>query len=187
MGRTRQDCGVACARQRCSSGDRRRRIELVKGRTAYVGADLRPLETETIALDLDDDPLPDKHFDYAVLLGVFGYLHQPEAAAKKLCGAADRIIVSYCCRRTELEPQAVFESRRRRGWINSFDQTEFIKMFSRHGHELTSSVLFSTTDEFEQFVMEFRRSDLGRARRRRRDVVDNRKHSLRHDGAIGLA
>ncbi|HLM81625.1 MAG TPA: class I SAM-dependent methyltransferase [Terriglobales bacterium] len=126
--------------------------DLVKGRTAYVGADLQPLDPASIALDLDSDPLPEKRFDYAVLLGDFGYLHQPEAAAKKISDAASHIIASYCCRRTELEPQALLESRRRSGWVNSCDQTEFIQMFSRHGHELISSMLFSATDEFEEFV-----------------------------------
>jgi hypothetical protein len=43
--------------------------ELVKDRTTFVGSDLQPLDTASIALDLDRDPLPDARFDYAVLLG----------------------------------------------------------------------------------------------------------------------
>src|SRR5271154_7093513 len=49
--------------------------DLVHSRTVYVGADLQPLDTATTALNIDCDPLPDKRFDYADLLGVFEYLH----------------------------------------------------------------------------------------------------------------
>ena len=134
--------------------------DLVKGRTMFVGSDLQPLDTASIALDLDRNPLPDTRFDYAVLLGVFEYLHQPEPAAKKICNSADHVIGSYCCRPADLEPQAVLESRRRRGWVNGFDRTEFIQLFSRHGHNLFSSMLLNATDELEEFLMEFRRSDM---------------------------
>jgi hypothetical protein len=134
--------------------------ELVKGTTTFVGSDLQLLDTASTALDLDRDPLPGARFDYAVLLGVFGRLHQPELAAEKICNSADRVIVSYCCRRADLEPQAVIESRRRHGWVNSFDRTEFIRLFSRRGHELFSSVLLRATDEIEEFLMEFRRLDI---------------------------
>ena len=99
--------------------------------------------------------MPDGHFDYAVLLGVFTYLSRPETAARKVCAAADHLVVSYCCRRAGLAPRAVRESRRRRGWVNDFSQTEFVRMISRHGHELTSSKLYKATGEFEEFVMVF--------------------------------
>src|SRR6266478_4772439 len=115
--------------------------ELVKGRTAFVGSDLQPLDAASIALDLDRDPLPDTHFDYAVLLGVFEYLRQPEADAEKICNTADHVIASYCCSRAE-----------------------FIQLFSRHGHKLFSSMLLKATDEIEEFLMEFRRSDMATRR-----------------------
>ncbi len=132
--------------------------DLVKGRTAYVGADLQPLDAATLAIDLDRDPLPQQPFDCAVLLGVFGYLHQPEGAAKKICDAASRVIVSYCCRRAALPAHAVRENRRSHGWLNDFTEAEFVAMFARHGHELASSRLLKAVDEFEEFLMEFRRS-----------------------------
>lgn len=131
--------------------------ELVRDRTTYAGADLEPLDATSIRLDLDSGPLPGT-FDYAVVLGVFAYLHQPDAAAKKLCDAAAHVIVSYCCRRPELDPQALRESWESRRWVNSFSRPEFVAMFARHGHALVSSVLFSATDEFEQYVMVFRRA-----------------------------
>ena len=88
---------------------------LVKKRIDYLGADLQPLDAETIALDLDSDSLPDRHFDCVVLLGVFEYLHHPAAAVRKICEAADQVVVSYCCRRQDQEPRAVLNSRRRHG------------------------------------------------------------------------
>lgn len=130
---------------------------LVNARTVYLGADLQPLNSATTMLDIDRDPLPDKRFDYAVLLGVFEYLHQPETAAKKLCDAADHIIASYCCLRPGLEAA---RGRSGRGWVNNFDKAEFVELFFRRGHELASSVRLSATEEFEEFLMEFRRSDI---------------------------
>jgi hypothetical protein len=132
---------------------------LVNGRTVYMGADLQPLDSATMMLDVDRDPLPDMRFDYAVLLGVFEYLHQPEAAAEQLCSAADQIVASYCCRRPALGPNQMAQSRSSRGWVNNFDKTEFVELFFKYGHELASSVRLSATEEFEEFLMEFRRSD----------------------------
>jgi hypothetical protein len=160
--------------------------ELVKGRTTFVGSDLQPLDTASIALDLDRDPLPDTRFDYAVLLGVFEYLHQPEPAAEKICNSEDHVIVSHCCRRADLAPQAVLESRRRRGWVNSFDRTEFIQLFSRYGHELFSSMLLNATDELEEFLMEFRRSDMATCRTSGEHALVNDQENVMspRDGAI---
>ncbi len=131
--------------------------DLVSARTAYVGADLEPLDPATIPLDLDRDELPDRPFDYVVLLGVVTYLHRPGEAAGKICGVADRIVVSYCCRRAELTVEDVRESRRSRGWLNDFTQAEFVALFARHGFELASSTPLAATEGFEEFLMEFRR------------------------------
>lgn len=130
--------------------------DLVSGRTTYLGADLYPLHPETIALDLDRDFLPERHFDYAVLLGVFGYLCYPDAAAKKLCHAADCILVSYCCIQDGAGSLAVAECRKRRGWVNSFDQAQFVRLFAQHGHELVLSKTLVSTDELKECLMEFR-------------------------------
>jgi hypothetical protein len=134
--------------------------DLVSARTTYVGADLEPLDTKTIRIDLDSDELPDRNFDYGVLLGVFGYLHRPEAAAKKICRIAARIIVSYCCRRTDLTADDVRESRRRRGWLSDFTQAEFVELFTRHNFELASSMSITAAEGFEEFLMEIRRSNV---------------------------
>jgi hypothetical protein len=160
--------------------------EMVKGRTTFVGSDLQPLDTTSIALDLDHDPLPDTRFDYVVLLGVFEYLHRPEPAAERISNSADHVIVSYCCRRADLAPPAVFESRRQRGWVNSFDQAEFIQLFSQHGHELFSIMLLNATDDLEEFLMEYRRSDIEKCRSSggRALVNDQENVTSSRDGAF---
>ena len=132
--------------------------DLVGARTSYVGADLEPLDPATIPLDLERDALPAGTFDYAVLLGVFGYLHRPAAAAEKICRAARRIVVSYCCRRADLTVDEVRESRRARGWLNDFTQAEFVGLFAPHGFALASSMPLAATESFEEFLMELRRS-----------------------------
>jgi hypothetical protein len=132
--------------------------DAVSARTAYVGADLEPLDPTTIPLDIDRDELPARRFDYVVLLGVITYLHRPRDAVRKICGVADRIVVSYCCRRAELTAEDVRESRRSRGWLNDFTQAEFVALFARHGFELASSRPLATTEGFDEFLMEIRRS-----------------------------
>jgi hypothetical protein len=128
---------------------------LVKDRCRYLGADLNPLDRETLALDLDSDPLPAGSFDYVVVLGVFEYLHWPEVAAQKLCVAAEHIVVSYCCRRqaalVDWEGQ-----RDQHGWVNSFDEGEFVRLFVAAGKDLVSRIAFNDTEYFEQIIFEFR-------------------------------
>lgn len=131
--------------------------DLVKERTTYVGADLQPLESSTVAVDLDHDPLPKGQFDYAVLLGVLEYLNQPEVAAKKVCAAAMNVIISYCCTRTQPSLE-ILESRARRGWVNAFSATGIERMFGLRGRVLVSSTLLTSTEEFQEFVMLFRQS-----------------------------
>ena len=131
--------------------------ELVGRRTTYVGADLQPLDAATLALDLDRDALPARQFDYAVLLGVLEYLTLPEAAVTKICNAADSVVISYCCTRTTLAPQALIDHRKRRGWLNSFDKNELTRLFLRYGHQLFLSMPFNAAEDFEQFIMKFHR------------------------------
>lgn len=133
--------------------------DLVSARTDYVGADLEPLDARSIRLDLDSDEVPDRNFDSAVLLGVFEYLHRPEAAAQKIGGVAARIIVSYCCRRGDLTARDVRESRRLRGWVNDFTQGEFVELFTRQGFQLASCRPLAAADGFEEFLIELQRSN----------------------------
>src|SRR5690242_10704271 len=70
---------------------------LVSHRCRYLGADLSPLDPETLRLDLDLDPLPAGTFDYVVMLGVLEYLRSPDAALRKARASGRRALYSYCC------------------------------------------------------------------------------------------
>ncbi|HEV7913359.1 MAG TPA: methyltransferase domain-containing protein [Albitalea sp.] len=133
--------------------------DLVRDRTEYMGVDLEPLDDATLALDLDRDPLPALTFDCAVLLGVFGYLHQPESSARKLCDAANCVIVSYCCRRTDVEQDVALKARIGRGWANHYDRAQLVELFCRQGHRLVMTTPLNTTDDFEQCIMTFQRQE----------------------------
>jgi Capsular polysaccharide synthesis protein/Polysaccharide pyruvyl transferase/Methyltransferase domain len=126
---------------------------LVGERCFYLGADLNPLDGETIALNLDADPLPEGRFDYVVLLGVFEYLRLPELAAKKLCAAADTVLISYCCK-TDASPEAAAD-RLRREWWNGCDESEFVALFTARGKSLRSRTTFNTAPYFEQVIFTF--------------------------------
>jgi hypothetical protein len=125
----------------------------VSARTLHVGADLNPLEPGTIALNLDADPLPPGHFDYAVLLGVLEYVRWPHAAARKICEAADNLVVTYCCK-TDVSAEGA-EERLRREWINDFTEPEFVAMFASLGKGLAARATFQRTAHFEQVIFKF--------------------------------
>lgn len=130
---------------------------LIQDRCHYVGADLQPLEPGTIALDLDADPLPDKKYDYIVLLGVFEYLYWPEAAAKKVCEVTDHVVLSYCCVPSEVDLKMITQARRRRGWVNDFSYEQLVAVLASNGFKLTSNTMFESKGEFDQMIMVFER------------------------------
>ncbi|HKE36273.1 MAG TPA: polysaccharide pyruvyl transferase family protein, partial [Candidatus Baltobacteraceae bacterium] len=132
------------------TGDFRR---LVKDRCFYRGADLNPLDAETVALNLDADPIPEGRYDYAVLLGVFEYLHLPESAARKLCEAARTVLITYCCRTDDSAEGA--QDRLRREWWNGFTESEFVALFTSRGKSLTSRTTFNSAPHFEQVIFTF--------------------------------
>jgi SAM-dependent methyltransferase len=136
--------------------------DLVSARTAYVGADLEPLDPATIPLDIDRDELPERTFDYAVLLGVITYLHRPREAARKICGVADRNrrLVLLQARGAgrggrSREPREPREPR----LAEPLHASRVRRAVSLgHGFELASSTPLAATEEFEEFLMEIRRS-----------------------------
>jgi hypothetical protein len=128
---------------------------LVEPRCPYVGADLAPLSADVVALDLDQDPLPEGPFDVAVALGVFEYLHRPGEAARKMCEAAARIIVSYCAVRPDVPRGQIDAARAARSWVNAFTESEFAALFERHGSRLVSRTVFNSLEDFEQPVLVF--------------------------------
>lgn len=130
--------------------------DLLRHRCIYVGADLEPLDADTIALNMDHDSLPHEHYDCIVALGVFEYLHQPQVAAAKIALATNHIVLTYCCVREKF-PSAI-EIRSKRGWVNHFSEAEFTLMFALLGFGVASRTTFNATNDFEQIIFEFRRN-----------------------------
>jgi hypothetical protein len=129
--------------------------ELIRHRCSYSGADLEPLDPDTISLNMDNDPLPHEHYDCIVALGVFEYLHKSQDAAAKIASATDHIVLSYCCIRDSFP--SITEIRSERGWVNHFSEAEFTQIFTLLGFGVVSRTTFNTTDDFEQIVFEFQR------------------------------
>ena len=136
---------------------------LLAHRTDYAGTDLQPLDPSLAPLDLDADPLPAAGYDYAVALGVFGYLHHPEEAAGKLCAAARRVIASYCCRKPHPQPELVLAARAERGWVNHFDKPGFLDLFACHGFGVESCAVLTDTDELEELLLVFHHAPAGKS------------------------
>ena len=109
-------------------------------------------------LNLDTDPLPDKKYDYVVLLGVLEYLYEPENAAKKACAAAPNVVCSYCCRPENASTADVADQRSSMGWVNEFTRNELVALFGANGFAVQSSRIYNKTKSFEQVLMHFQKT-----------------------------
>jgi hypothetical protein len=67
---------------------------LVPGQ-GYIPVDLVARDARTLVVDLDQDPLPVVDADACALLGVLGYLSDPEAMLRKVRAAFPRVVLSY--------------------------------------------------------------------------------------------
>ena len=101
----------------------------VKGRCSFVGADLNPLDDQTLAMDLDSDALPAGAFDVIVLMGVLEYLHNLPAVAEKLRAGAPQVLISYCSIPGNAASAAVVSARRERGWVNDLTVPQVRALF----------------------------------------------------------
>jgi hypothetical protein len=111
-----------------------------------------------LILNLETDPLPDKEYDFVVLLGVLEYIYEPENAARKLCAAAPNVVGSYCCRLENAPAADVADQRGEMGWVNDFTRDEFIALFSRNGFAIQSSSIYNKADYFEQVLIHFKKT-----------------------------
>lgn len=127
--------------------------QLVADRCRYTGADLQPLDEKTLALDIENDPIPPGPWDAIVLLGVLEYLYDPLAALRKVGAAAQSVVLSYCvpCRP---DPQP---HRRARGWTNALSEQDLTSATGAAGLSLKVREDFNAADDFEQRVFVFAR------------------------------
>lgn len=126
---------------------------LIADRCHYTGADLEPLDEQTLALDVDTQPLPGGSWDTIVLLGVLEYLHHPANVLQKLGNVAFQLIISYCCCREEGTESN--HERLRRGWVNSMTERTVRDELEKSGFRVASRHLFRSTPDLEEIVFEF--------------------------------
>ena len=117
---------------------------LVKGRCTYTGADLNPLDRESLRLDLETDPLPYGPFDVIVLLGVLEYLHKLDRVTDMLRDAAPSLLISYCCVPGEAASTQVRNARLERGWVNHLTAAQVRTQFGRPPFLLSTEETFKT-------------------------------------------
>jgi hypothetical protein len=70
--------------------------QLVANRCRYTGADLQPIDLQTIALDIESDPILPGPLEIIVLFGVFKCLYDPLHALMKVCAEAKSVVFTYC-------------------------------------------------------------------------------------------
>lgn len=125
---------------------------LVAGRHPYLGADLVPLDPETLPLDLDLDPLPAGTFDVVAMLGVLEYLHAPYEALRKARASGRRALFSYCCLKAGADRAQIVRKRRERGWINGWSRDELLASAGRAGWRVAREEPFNEGDDFYQAI-----------------------------------
>jgi capsular polysaccharide synthesis protein/methyltransferase family protein/polysaccharide pyruvyl transferase len=126
--------------------------QLVAGRCRYTGADLEPLDEDTLALDISADPVPPPGtWDIIVMIGVLEYLHDPHAVLGKMAAACDRLILSYCVPRGT-DPET---HRRTRGWTNALSERDLTDAATAAGLSLRACEDLNETDDFQQKVFVF--------------------------------
>jgi hypothetical protein len=126
---------------------------LVGHRCHYAGADLEPLDAETLALDLDSDPIPSGSWDTIVLLGVLEYLHYPAEALQKIANAASHLVISYCCCIDRGSDRV--NERRKRGWTNAMTEQDIRNEMESAGLRLSGREIFNSEADFDQIIFEF--------------------------------
>jgi len=125
---------------------------LVSRRCRYLGADLSPLDPETLPLDLDLDPLPPGTFDVVVMLGVLEYLRAPDQALRKARASGRRALFSYCCLKAGADRARIVRKRRERRWISDWTRDELIANAERAGWRLAREEPFNEEDDFYQAI-----------------------------------
>ncbi|MER9581311.1 capsular polysaccharide synthesis protein [Mesorhizobium sp. M0276] len=148
---------------------------MVMDRCHYSGADLSPLDQQTLVLNLENDPIPPGDWDAIVLLGVIEYLHDPLQALTKVSAAARMVILSYCVPRNVEDPA----SRRARGWVNELTERDLISHLALSRLSLKVIEPVNSSDDFDQKLFVFERAPFPRRVRHLIDHVRNyfAKHS----------
>lgn len=125
--------------------------QLVSDRCHYTGADLQPIDRQTLALNLENDPIPLGPWDMIVLLGVLEYLYDPLGALTKIGAEAKSVLFSYC---VPCGPDAL-PQRRERGWTNALSEDELMAAMNAMGFTVSARESLNATGDFEQWLFLF--------------------------------
>ena len=102
----------------------------------YVPADLEPLSPGVQRVDLNRGEFPTGRYDYVVLLGVLGYLHDPVAVLRRARDHGDHLIASY--RIAKERSLRTKQQRWRDGYFNDFDDRMLAEVFAESGWKVQS-------------------------------------------------
>jgi hypothetical protein len=128
----------------------------------YLPSDIINRGANTLILDLNVRPLPDLRalqLDVAVLAGVVEYLADFHSFADWLSQQVRMCIVSYECAHTQPGSfDRVRETIRRTGagWVNTFDEDEFVEVFRSAGFTVKDTRDWHTPSGSERIFV-FRR------------------------------
>jgi hypothetical protein len=128
----------------------------------YLASDFMDRGAGTIIIDLNTRPLPNLanlHIDVAVFAGVIEYVQRIDTLAKWLSNNVSTCIVSYGC----VPDEKLRGARRLReawkrarcGWLNSFTESEVIKIFEDAGFAFDCARDWHTLDGSER-IFSFR-------------------------------
>ncbi len=143
-------------------GAGRRHLEkLLDGSCAYFPSDLVDRGPGTIVCDLNKRPLPDLKYlaaDVAVFAGVLEYIRDLNSLVEWLSGQVSSCVASYECVAPAPGGLVALRRKLRRlyyGYMNSYTEEEFVRLFSRRGLICAEKVTWDTQRIF-QFVKQGR-------------------------------
>jgi hypothetical protein len=147
-------------------GAGRRQMErMLQHARSYVPSDVIDRGPGTWIIDLNQRPLPDLqqlNVDTAVFGGVLEYVQNLPAVVSWLAGQVSSCIASYECARSTRGTWRRFPEtvqRARIGWVNTFNEVEFLKLFEDTGFRLRDKRVWHTKDGDEPLFFFSRECD----------------------------
>jgi hypothetical protein len=136
-------------------GAGRRQLEkYLDPRCSYVASDLTDRGPGTIICDLNQRPLPDlRHVgaDAAVFGGVLEYIHDLDSLVAWLSDQVSSCVASYECVAPAPGGLVALRRKLRRlyyGYMNSYTEEEFVRLFSRRGLVCAEKVTWDNQEIF---------------------------------------
>ena len=125
----------------------------------YLPSDVVARSPDTFVCDLNSRPLPDLstfNIDTAVFGGVLEYVQNLPELARWLSKYVQRCIASYECAHPQDNFWRHLQQRKARtcvGWVNDFQEHEFIGLFEAQGLNLVRREIWHTKDGDEPLFL----------------------------------